>query len=97
MLNHRKHVTSQIKMAEEPPPLPLFGDDDENIQKEDDDEDLFKSATEVMKINIHISRRNSYFVHFPCRSSSSRVSISVFLCLLLLASQQQDKFYLPHT
>ena len=34
-------------MATEPPPL--FGDDDENVQKEEEDEDLFKSATEVIK------------------------------------------------
>ena len=34
-------------MAEEPPPL--FGDDDENVHKEEEDEDLFKSATEVIR------------------------------------------------
>lgn len=38
-------------MADEPPPL--FGDDDENVQKEEEDEDLFKSATEVKQLTTY--------------------------------------------
>ena len=67
-------------MAEEPPPL--FGDEDENVEKEEDDEDLFKSATEVMKTNTYRSYRNHLYVHSSFQSIENLMTISLFLCLV---------------